>query len=166
MESSHAAHTSPSKHGHGPPHSQKKTMFSSDGANHTTDVHFPSLAPQSSGSRDTRHRSSSHGSREAYHGKQYRRNGYVSPSKMFEFRTDMSVSTVVSELQRVVGSLNISWTEQKGNSMCLKYQSVRFQVHVDKDSYGTCHLGFQWLSGGDQGRYEDLCTQIFRTISV
>lgn len=154
---------SPSKHSS---HSQKKVpAITVDSGSSDVHVHFPSIAPPSN--LDTRHRSSSHGSREIFHSKPpYLKNGHWTPSKTFEFRTDKIKSELLNELQRVVSDLNIIYTDLRGSTLYLKFQGIRFQVQVNKDHVSTCHLHFQWLSGGSQEQYEDLCSQIFRSLSV
>ena len=128
------------------------------------DIHFPSITAHCS--RDVDHkRSYSYGSKDVPLNRPlHRKNGHWSP-KQYEFETDHTASYIISELQRGVERLNISCIDQKGNTVYLKCQSMRFQVHVDKD-HDICQLDFQWLHGGSREQYKDLCLRIFRSLSV
>ena len=160
---------SPSKHSYGS-HTQKRVPHITVESDSRDDIHFPSLTFQSN--RDSQHqRSGSYcGTRDLHHSIASktlgRVNGHWLPSKQYEFRTDSSTSAILNQLQRAVESLNISCTDQKGNTLYLRCQSTKFQVHVDKEHHGLCQLQFQWLQGGSQELYEELCLRIFKSLSV
>lgn len=158
----HTPDTSPSKNSY-TFHSQRAPSVGVDSSD--SGIHFPSITPHST--RNTRQRSSSHGSREVYHStfSKHRKNGHWSSTKQFEFRTEKTLSSILHEMHKSLVELNISCTnsDQKTQTLYLRYQNINFQVHVDKDHLNTCQLHFQWLKGGSQERYEDLCSKIFHS---
>lgn len=129
-------------------------------------LHFPSIT-------DRNHqRSRSHDSKDTttpyhhHHTKHHttRTNGHWSSSKQYVFDSERSTHDIISDLGKVVKSHNISCTDKKANTIYLKNQSTKLQVHVDKDDK-KCLLNFQWLQGGTQEHYEKICSQIFSSLS-
>ena len=143
-----------------PTHRQRKV---SQGPTEGGGVHFPSLTHASS--RGNHQRSRSH---DQHHPTKHphRTNGHWSPSMQFEFASDTSTSGLLSNLGRVAESLHISRLDQKGNTVYLKGQSIKFQVHVERKSQQNLYvLEFQWLQGGSHEEYTELCCQIFHSLS-
>ena len=171
VDTPHVPIISPSKHSYGS-HTQKRLPHITVESGSRDNIHFPSLTSQ--GGRDHVHHHQRSGSysttRDPHHTTTSktlgRVNGHWSSREQYEFPTDSTTSGVLSQLHRVLESLSISCTDQKGHTLYLRCQSTKFQVHVDKDHRNMCQLQFQWLQGGSQELYEDLCSRIFSSLSV
>ena len=158
---------SPPKH-----HSQKKTSQSIAAEK---GVHFPSLTPHTNGgyinhqqrrrSHESKDSASQHSTTPIKPHPHQRTNGYWAPNKSYTIETEGSAGDVISGIETVAKNLNISCTDRKANTLYLKIQSTKLQVHVEKDQHHKkCQLSFQWLQGGSQEHYDKICSDIFSSL--
>lgn len=113
------------------------------------DIHFPTITQ--------------HPTRPSTRGrKTTRQNGLLSQTADMDIRTEMPVDAIVSELVRVATNMELVIEHTASNTIsCTWKGSIHFQVSVNKEKGGrTCHLAFQWLSGGDFKTYLDICKQL------
>jgi len=98
----------------------------------------------------------------------HRTNGFLHHHGEHVIKTDLGVDAIMSEIIRVASNLKMREFEERARNIiiCL-WKKIRFSITVARDTRnGTCHLNFQWLSGGDHKSYTDICRKMMDSILI
>ena len=142
-------------------HGQRKRAFSI-GVDSTETLeendHLPSLpSPQHNSvlppsSRGERRRAHSDVSGLGPH-----RNGFQSQAVTLDLPTDLDSDAVVMEFVRVAEQLKMRHLISNKSVVDGVLRGVHIQIHVKKSQYRSCHVTFQWVSGGEFKTYREVC---------
>lgn len=86
-----------------------------------------------------------------------KRNGFLHQAITFEFPTDLDVDGIVQELVKTGELLKMRDLVSSRGILSGVLKGIRIRVQIKKDRRGTCHIAFQWMSGGDLKSYQDIC---------
>lgn len=144
---------------------KKKRLFSlGDSSDSITDSsHLPSITEREHHSSWSKKRASSNPTQ-----LEKTKNDHL-PARTLDFRTNLGVEEVVTEILRAAHSLKMreAVSGQSGAYVTCTWNGVKFQVCVSVSrEHSTCKLTFQWISGGDAHSYEEKCEQLSKKLKL
>ena len=86
-----------------------------------------------------------------------RRNGFQSQTVTLDLPTDLDSDAVITEFVRVAEQLKVRHLISNKSMIEGILKGVRLQIHIKKAQYQSCHVTFQWVSGGDFKTYREVC---------
>ena len=85
------------------------------------------------------------------------RNGFQSHTMTFDLSTDLDSDAIIIEFVRVAEQLKMRHLISNKSMVEGVLKGVRIQIHIRKDQYQSCHVTFQWVSGGELKAYREVC---------
>lgn len=98
---------------------------------------------------------------------QVRKNGYHLPTNdVKEFKTDLSIDAILSEILRVASNMKMRESEQIGNTINCSWKGVRFKLTIYKHHHDACRISYQWSSGGDLATFRGHCERLTNKLQL
>ena len=98
-----------------------------------------------------------------------RKNGvvHIPPSGDLTVKTDLPISSLLSELLRVAQSMNMKVAEPTSTTkLHCNHKSVEMNITLRKKSITSCCLHFEWLSGGSYKLFSEVCQELMEKVHV
>lgn len=95
-----------------------------------------------------------------------RRNGFSSQPITFQAPTDLDKDAIITEFLEIAERMKMRHLVSGRNVVSGVLKGVQIQIEAKKDLRGMCHVAFQWLSGGDQHTYKNICDTFMHNIQL
>ena len=84
-------------------------------------------------------------------------NGFQSQTVTLDLTTDLDSDAIIMEFIRVADQLKMRHLISNKSMVEGVLKGIRIQIHIKKDQHRSCHVTFQWVSGGEFKTYREVC---------